>query len=155
MVILTYRTHRVRVAPDTLIVFKPAGEEENDGTDGTVPSSFLSKVRTGLKEDHSMLAWANTGAWETVEAADEQTVREGDQFRIGFEPLFVDFTKKTSWFTVYFLLEVPLLRENDSCGVGRGNPRPCILFYFDSNFQVVVQALPAFVAYHGVNWFCP
>ncbi|CAM9800080.1 unnamed protein product [Ectocarpus fasciculatus] len=106
MVILSYRTHRVRVAPDTLIVFKPAGEDENDGADGTVPSSFLSKVRTSLKEDHSMLAWANTGAWETVEAADEETVREGDQFRIGFEPLFVDFTKKTSWFTVYFLLEM-------------------------------------------------
>lgn len=111
MIVLSYRTHRVRVAPDTLIVFKPAGEEENDGTDGTVTSSFLSKVRTGLKEDHSMFAWANTGAWETVETPDEETVREGDQFRIGFEPLFVDFTKKTSWFTVYFLLEVLLSRE--------------------------------------------
>ncbi|CAM9575765.1 unnamed protein product [Ectocarpus sp. 8 AP-2014] len=106
MIVLSYRTHRVRVAPDTLIVFKPTGEEENDGTDGTVPSSFLSKVRTGLKEDHSMFAWANTGAWETVETPDEETVREGDQFRIGFEPLFVDFTKKASWFTVYFLLEM-------------------------------------------------
>lgn len=90
--------------PDALILFKPRMEAE-DGADDGAPS-FLSRVRASLREDHSLFAWATRGAWQTVETDDEETRREGDHFRIGFEPLFVDFEKDTAWFTVYSLLEV-------------------------------------------------
>lgn len=36
----------------------------------------------------------------------------GDWFRIGFEPLFADFTQSGSWFAVYALLEVRALVES-------------------------------------------
>lgn len=108
MVMLSYRTFRVRVRPDALIVFKP-NLEPGDDLDSDRKRSLLSKIKTGLVEDHSMFAWADQGSWKTVETEDEETRREGDQFRIGFEPLFVDFTKRTSWFMVYSLVEVRVL----------------------------------------------
>lgn len=104
LVVMIYRTHRVRVVPDALIVFTPIGVDV-DSLGRNTPS-FLSRVMAGLKEDHSMFAWANKGEWETVATTEEETRREGDRFRIGFEPLFVDFTKYSAWFMVYSLVEV-------------------------------------------------
>lgn len=104
LVILCCRTFLVRVMPDALIMFEPSVEAEDSAGDGA--PTFLSRIRTSLKENHSLFAWANRGAWQTVETDDEETRREGDQFRIGFEPLFVDFEKSTAWFMVYSLLEV-------------------------------------------------
>ncbi|CAN0484795.1 unnamed protein product, partial [Scytosiphon promiscuus] len=49
--------------------------------------------------------WANKGQWESVETQDNKNQRERDWFRIGFEPIFVDFTKNGSWFIVYTLIE--------------------------------------------------
>ncbi|CAN0570525.1 unnamed protein product, partial [Laminaria digitata] len=72
------------------------------------------------KESRSLIAWADAGQWMTVErvhresrpeddwfqiTVDEGARREGDRFRIGFEPLFVDFTKAGSWFMVYSLVQ--------------------------------------------------
>ncbi|CAN0588780.1 unnamed protein product, partial [Laminaria digitata] len=72
------------------------------------------------KESRSLTAWADAGQWVTVEkfhresrpegdgfqiTIDEDARREGDRFRIGFEPLFVDFTKAGSWFMVYSLVQ--------------------------------------------------
>lgn len=109
LVILCCRTFFVRVMPDALILFKASVEAEGSADEGA--PSFLSRVRTSLKEDHSLFAWANRGAWETVETDDEETRREGNQFRIGFEPLFVDFEKTTAWFMVYSLVEVRSILE--------------------------------------------
>ncbi|CAN0169641.1 unnamed protein product [Scytosiphon promiscuus] len=110
MMAMVYRTFQARVRPDALIVFTPnAGEEceaGNYGADGFRKPSFFSRVWAGVKHDHSLFAWADTGSWETVETTDEQTRREGDQFRIGFEPLFIDFTKNGSWFMMFYLVEV-------------------------------------------------
>lgn len=140
---MIYRTLRVRVRPDTLIVFKRSSSQDNDGDDdatdngdgdgdanddneanggggsgrgggsersksssGSKPPSLFARVCTGVKEDHSMFAWADTGQWETAGTTDEEARLEADRFRIGFEPLFVDFTKNGSWFLVYCLLEV-------------------------------------------------
>ncbi len=110
MVILCFRTFRVRVIPDTLIVYEPKdGAEGNDdrgGGGGGSSPGFFSRVRTALREDKCLFAWADRGTWKTVETADADTRREGNQFRIGFEPLFVDFEKTTAWFMVYSLVEV-------------------------------------------------
>lgn len=116
LVILCCRTFFVRVMPDALIFFKPSAEAE-DSTGDSAPS-FLSRVRTGLREDHSLFAWANRGAWHTVDTDDREIQREGDQFRIGFEPLFVDFEKATAWFMVYSLVEVRNVFTATYCTVG-------------------------------------
>ena len=104
LVILCCRTFFVRVMPDALIMFKPSGDADKSADDSAL--GFLSRLRTSLREDHSLFAWADRGTWETVETNDDETRREGDQFRIGFEPLFVDFEKATAWFMVYSLVEV-------------------------------------------------
>ena len=57
--------------------------------------------------------------------------RQGDWFRIGFEPVFVDYTKHGTWFIVISLVEVggavwclrgllaALMRRAGARGVGR------------------------------------
>lgn len=133
MITMICRTFRVRVRPDALIVFRPNAEEGGDsdeatgaetpggGGSGSKKPGFFSRVCTGVKEDHSMFAWADTGGWETAEtaeAASEETRLEADRFRAGFEPLFVDFSKRGSWFMVYCLLEVHcFLRFGGTLGV--------------------------------------
>lgn len=110
MFVAVLRTFFVRVRPNTLIVFTP--NEVDDGVGDAEegqrarPASFLSKVRAGWEEDHSLFAWANKGTWETAETDNEGTRREGQWFRIGFEPLFVDFTKSGAWFVAFTLVEV-------------------------------------------------
>ncbi len=115
MIVMVSRTFFTKVRPDESIVFMPRANDNEDidestssVTRGSFSStrSFASKVQTSLKEDHSMFAWANKGRWESVPTTDTQVKRERDWFRIGFEPLFVDFTKNGSWFVVYTLIEV-------------------------------------------------
>lgn len=57
-------------------------------------------------EDYSLFSWADKGQWETVQTPGRYVSRDGDWFRIGFEPIFVDFTKRGSWFIVISLLSV-------------------------------------------------
>lgn len=122
MIVMASRTFFSKVRPRDQIVFKPCsgdgdengseGSSSADGTGGNLSRSnrsFATKVKTGLKEDHSMFAWANKGHWESVESLDPEVTRERDWFRIGFEPLFVDFTKNGAWFVVYTLVEVSKL----------------------------------------------
>ncbi|CAB1116602.1 unnamed protein product [Ectocarpus sp. CCAP 1310/34] len=102
MFVAVLRTFFVRVRPNTPIV-------------------FLSKVRAGWEEDHSLFAWANKGTWETAETDNEGIRREGQWFRIGFEPLFVDFTKSGAWFVAFTLVE--------GC-LGLGHAVSFLLIYF-------------------------
>eukprot|EP00903_Cladosiphon_okamuranus_P018718 g17231.t1 len=105
MLTMTARTHRVRVRSDALIVFNPKrGDPAANST-----RSVFSKVASSLKKDHSLFAWADKGQWETVNTTEEDTKREATWFRIGFEPLFADFTKAGSWFIVYTLAEWAVL----------------------------------------------
>ena len=126
MVVMVYRTIAVRVRPDELIVFEPTIHpgEHDDGRNDNV--GFFSRVVASCKESRSLLSWADTGQWVTAKRAytefspeddraqvnaDEHARRQGDRFRIGFEPLFVDFTKAGSWFMVYSLAQVHTLVE--------------------------------------------
>ncbi|CAN0166666.1 unnamed protein product, partial [Ectocarpus sp. 4 AP-2014] len=101
MVAMVARTHRVRVRSDALIVF--TSNETDEGSTGK--PTLYSKMITGLKKDSSLFAWADKGQWKTVQTADEDARRDADWFRIGFEPLYADFTQAGSWFVVYTLIE--------------------------------------------------
>lgn len=102
MFLTVWRTVLVRIRPDELIVFKPLDED----VDVNHSRSLVSKMRQDWKESRSMFSWADKGQWHTARTSNEDTRREGDWFRIGFEPLFVDFTKSGSWFAVISLVEV-------------------------------------------------
>ena len=121
MFAMVCRTIVLRVRPDDLIVFEPTSNHSNPKDNLVGKVSFLSGVLASWKESHSLISWADTGQWVTVEKTytesrpeddwiqtivDEDSRREGDRFRIGFEPLFVDFTKTGSWFMVYSLVQV-------------------------------------------------
>lgn len=69
---------------------------------------MLNRFRSSWREDHSLFSWADRGQWETVPTMDGSVQREGDWFRIGFEPVFVDYTKRGSWFVLETLMEVCL-----------------------------------------------
>lgn len=103
MVVMVSRTVILRVMSDALIEFRyfPSGYGNK--------CSWLSKVRKGWEEEGSLLSWANRGRWQTVETADETRRRKGNWFRIGFEPLFVDFIKSGTVFVVVSLFEVRAL----------------------------------------------
>lgn len=103
MLVMVWRTIIVRVRPDALIVFKPCSSEDNLGGNS---HNFASRFRAGWKEGLSMFSWADKGRWHTVETSDDSDRKKGDWFRIGFEPLFVDFTKSGTWFVVIFLVQV-------------------------------------------------
>eukprot|EP00903_Cladosiphon_okamuranus_P017681 g16281.t1 len=108
MIVMVSRTFASKVRTADNIVFKPNTEDDTNESVGGFCSSarnFVARVGTSLKEDHSMFAWADKGQWESVETEDKQVQRERDWFRIGFEPLFVDFTGKGAWFVVYTLIE--------------------------------------------------
>ncbi|CAM9192533.1 unnamed protein product, partial [Hapterophycus canaliculatus] len=102
MFVSVFRTLLVRVRPNTLLVFKPF-----DNDNGTVPNSrggVLSRIKSSWVEDLSLFSWADKGQWETVQTPNRLVRRDGDWFRIGFEPVFVDFTKRGSWFIVISLV---------------------------------------------------
>lgn len=102
---------RVRVRTDALIVFVP--NETRETSIGK--REFFSKLLAGSTKDFSLFSWADKGQWETVNTSDVKARRDADWFRIGFEPLFADFTQAGSWFIVYTLMEVRrVLYQNES-----------------------------------------
>lgn len=109
MIVMVSRTFVSKVRTADHIVFKPNAEDDTIDSEGGFFSSvrsFAAKVGTSLKEDHSMFPWADKGQWESVETENKDVQRERDWFRIGFEPIFVDFTGGGAWFVVYSLIEV-------------------------------------------------
>ena len=77
---------------------------------------FLSRLKRSWAEDSSLFSWADRGQWETVQTVNRQVRREGDWFRIGFEPVFVDYTKRGTWFIVITLVEVRIGVVWSLCG---------------------------------------
>lgn len=117
MVIMVCRIIFVRVRPDDLIVFEPIPDEDPPDRCGDQHDRcrrFFSRVKAGWDESSSLFSWADKGQWTTTETTDQEARREGDGFRIGFEPLFVDFTKRGSWFMAYSLVEVKVPVRTDT-----------------------------------------
>lgn len=102
MFVMLWRTLQVRVRPNTLVIFRerPPGEAPAGGL------GLLARFHTSLRDDSSLFSWADKGQWETVDTTDREVRREGNWFRIGFEPAFVDYTKRGVWFMIVNLVEV-------------------------------------------------
>lgn len=60
-------------------------------------------VRHGWTSGRSMFEWADKGAWRC--RTDEKEDLDGRKFRIGFEPLFVDFTKEGAVYIIFLLVK--------------------------------------------------
>ncbi|CAM9523011.1 unnamed protein product [Ectocarpus sp. 12 AP-2014] len=102
MFAMVARTHRVRVRSDALIVFV----SNPNRVTSMGKNEFFSKLLAGSRKDFSLFGWADKGQWATVQTSDVEARRYANWFRIGFEPLFADFTQAGSWFIVYTLMEV-------------------------------------------------
>lgn len=100
IIIMVSRTIFLRIFSDSLVEFRyfPSGYNHRN--------SWLSNIWKRFKEEGSLLSFANRGRWQTVETRNEARLREGNRFRLGIEPLFVDFTKWGTVFVVVSLLEV-------------------------------------------------
>lgn len=105
MITAVWRIVKLRVLPDAVLVFTYYDRESDPDVANDSPG-LLSKIKTSLLNDQSLFAWADTGEWETARVEGSQTVREGDWFRIGFEPIFVDFTKSGTWYIIVSLVQV-------------------------------------------------
>lgn len=121
MFVMVCMTIMLRVRSDALVAFEPSIDPGNPKHGLDCKGNFFSRVIISWKESRSLISWADAGQWVTVErvstesrpeddyfhtSIDEDARREGDRFRIGFEPLFVDFTKAGSWFMIYSLVQV-------------------------------------------------
>lgn len=107
MFAMVWRTVTIRVRSDALIVFKKREAQGNLGdTNKGAAISRISRLREGWNNNVSIFAWADKGQWMTTDMMDEDTTREANRFRIGFEPLFVDLTQSGAWFVVFTLAEV-------------------------------------------------
>lgn len=109
MLVVVWRIIVVRVRPHVLLAFERY--ENDDASSPTSPdgrTSFVSKFQKGWKEDCSLFSWADKGQWEAIQGEHRPVSREDDWFRIGFEPVFVDYTKRGIWFIVISLVEVGL-----------------------------------------------
>lgn len=49
------------------------------------------------------------GSWETAQTNDDLLRNEWDWFRIGWQPVFVDYTKRGTWFVMVLFCEWTLL----------------------------------------------
>lgn len=133
MFVMVCRIIFVRVRPDDLIVFESVPDaEDSDGSScedrhNQHRRSLFSRVKLGWDESSSLFSWADKGQWTTPDTADEEARREGDWFRIGFEPLFVDFTKRGSWFMAYSLAQVRM--NATSSGLHNGATRTTEFHY--------------------------
>lgn len=113
MFVAVWRTIKVRVSPNVLLIFRPLTSEETGGG----ARGVLARVRTSWRNEYSFFSWADKGQWETVETQDGQVQRDGDWFRIGFEPVFVDYTKRGTWFLLATLIQVRVGGGNGIEGV--------------------------------------
>ncbi|CAM9965822.1 unnamed protein product [Ascophyllum nodosum] len=101
--VAVWRTIVVRVHPDALLVFKRFISVR--GANGI--QGFCLRFKSSWRRGSSMFSWADKGQWETVTTSgDLDVIRDGDWFRIGFEPVFVDYTKAGTWFILISLVEL-------------------------------------------------
>lgn len=76
-------------------------------TSSGVLSHVFCQTRRGIghgwRTGDSVFSWADQGAWKCRTREDEDI--NGRKFRIGFEPLFVDFTKEGAVYIVFLMFK--------------------------------------------------
>lgn len=90
------RTMLVRVYSKAIIEFRWLPDEDKTGH-GCVSRLFMS-----WRHDHSLFSWGDKGRWYTVQTSNEGVWRKRNWFRIGFEPIFVDFTQQEHVLRLFF-----------------------------------------------------
>lgn len=105
MVMAVWRVIKLRIHPDAVLVFIYY-DHESDADTAICSPGVLSKCKTSLVNQDGLFSWADRGRWEAAGSEDSQTVRERNWFRIGFEPIFVDFTKPGTWYILISLVQV-------------------------------------------------
>lgn len=60
-------------------------------------------ILNGLNTGSSVFEWADKGEWKCRKDEDEDI--DSRKFRIGFEPLFVDFTDRGAVYIVFMLIK--------------------------------------------------
>lgn len=107
MVLVVWRVIAVRVHPHVLLAFKRFGDAE--AKVAALHGSSIgctSKLKSDWTEGRGLFSWGDKGRWETNEKEHQAESREHDWFRVGFEPVFVDYTKRGVWFVMVSLVEV-------------------------------------------------
>lgn len=66
-------------------------------------NDIISGFRDGWRNGRSVFEWADKGAWRC--STSEELDFDGRKFRIGFEPLFVDFTKEGAVYIIFLLFK--------------------------------------------------
>ncbi|CAM9524910.1 unnamed protein product [Pylaiella littoralis] len=96
--ITTGRTIYIRVQSAMPLEYKKKDESSDR------PNGFVDFFRRMWK-DGSLFSWADKGSWETVKTENPRLKKEWDWFRIGWEPVFADYTKRGTWFVMVLLCE--------------------------------------------------
>ena len=93
------RTITIRLRSKETVQFREILPDDDVGSLALSSTAVPSETR-------SLFSRADKGTWHTALATDEIVRGERNCFRIGFEPLFVDFTHSGVWFSVLFLVKV-------------------------------------------------
>lgn len=94
-----WRTITINLRSEEIVQFKEL-RPTIDTDHFALPSIADSSGGRGL------FSQADRGRWYTASAEGDILLRERNWFRIGFEPLFVNFAQSGVWFTVLSLVEV-------------------------------------------------
>lgn len=93
------RTIAVRLSSKEIVQFREVSPEDDVGSLALSSTTVSSGAR-------GFFFRADKGTWCTALTTNEIVRHERTWFRIGFEPLFVNFTQSGVWFTMLFLIEV-------------------------------------------------
>lgn len=99
MLVGIFRTITVRLRSNETVQFRDISTGDGFGSLALASTAVTSGAR-------SLFSCSDKGTWCTVVSTNEIVQRERNWFRIGFEPLFVDFTQSGVWFIILFLIEV-------------------------------------------------
>lgn len=97
---------RVRSRNSTLDFHPVSSGDGCEGSRGSERRAFLDLFRTSWRGNCSLFSWADKGQWGQAVTDGQEPRPDEDWFRIGFEPVFVDFSKTESWVFLVTLVEV-------------------------------------------------
>ncbi|CAN0508745.1 unnamed protein product, partial [Laminaria digitata] len=95
--------NRIKPQSGPVTFEKAASAVEAEGRKGCWCANMCRGFRDGWRNGRSVFEWADKGAWRC--STSEELDFDGRKFRIGFEPLFVDFTKEGAVYIIFLLFK--------------------------------------------------